>query len=90
MSRPVRRDLELARLAARERRLRLVIQLLGDRRVETERGGGKAPAELRQSIADFGAQLQDVRRRHAELDAGRFARGGATAEAHGTQPARRP
>jgi hypothetical protein len=63
---PIRRELDLARLAARERRLRLVMQILDARQAETDREGVSAPG-LRQSIADFGQQLGDVRRRQAEL-----------------------
>jgi hypothetical protein len=64
---PIRRDLDLARLRARERRLRLVMQILRARQAESERAGGSAPAGLRRSIPDFGDQLRDLRRRQIEL-----------------------
>ena len=67
MHHPIRRELDLARLAARERRLRLVMQILSARQADNERAGAKAPAGLRQSLADFGQQLRDVHRRQAEL-----------------------
>lgn len=68
MSDSIRRELDLARLAARERRLRLVMQILGARHAETERAGVSAPDGLRHSISDFGQQLRDVHRRQADLD----------------------
>lgn len=67
MSTPIRRELDLARLAARERRLRLVMDILGARDAEHQRAREPTPPGLRQSIADFGEQLGDVRRRQAEL-----------------------
>jgi hypothetical protein len=67
MHHPIRRELDLARLAARERRLRLVMQILSARQADNERAGARAPAGLRQSLADFGQQLRDVHRRQAEL-----------------------
>jgi hypothetical protein len=67
MHHPIRRELDFARLAARERRLRLVMQILGARNAEYERTGVLAPAGLRDSIADFGRQLRDVHGRQSEL-----------------------
>jgi hypothetical protein len=67
MSSPIRRDLDLARLAARERRLRLVMQILKGREVEYHRAQQPTPPALRQSIAGFGAQLGETARQHAEL-----------------------
>ena len=66
MSTPTRRELDLARLAARERRLGLVLEILNGRRAEYRGSTGSAPAGLRESIADFGEQLGEVRRRQAE------------------------
>jgi len=68
MNHPLRRELDLAGLAARERRLRLVMQILSARQAESEWAGVPAPAGLRQSISDFGRQLGDVHRRQAELN----------------------
>ena len=70
MDQPIRRELDLARLAARERRLRLVMEILGARQAESERAGSSAPAALRQSISDFGQQLRDVHRHQASLNRG--------------------
>lgn len=67
MSDPLRRELDLARLGARERRLRLVLQALALRRSEKERNGTAVPGALRQSMADFEAQLSEVRRHAAAL-----------------------
>ena len=67
MSHPLRRELDLARLTARERRLRFVMQILNARQAESERAGRSAPPGLRQSISDFGGQLRDVHRRQVEL-----------------------
>jgi hypothetical protein len=64
---PIRRELDLATLAARERRLRLVIQILNARDADYRDAHQPTPAGLRQSIADFGQQLGDVRRRQADL-----------------------
>jgi hypothetical protein len=64
---PIRRELDLAMLAARERRLRLVIQILNARDAEYRAVNEPTPAGLRQSIADFGQQLGDVRRRQVGL-----------------------
>ena len=76
MSTPIRRELELARLAARERRLRLVIQILNVRRAEHQRASEPTPPGLRHSIADFGTQLSEVHRRQADLGGRR--EGGST------------
>jgi hypothetical protein len=63
---PIRTDLDRAEHADRERRLRLVLEILRARRREHRRAGVASPAGLRQSVADFGAQLDDVRRRRAQ------------------------
>ena len=73
MSHPIRRELDLARLTERERRLRLVMQILSARQAESERAGLSAPAGLRQSISDFGQQLRDVHHRQVELGCPRAA-----------------
>lgn len=67
MHHPIRREFDIARLAARERRLRLVMQILGARKAEYDRTGVLAPPGLRHSIADFGQQLRDVHTRQAEV-----------------------
>lgn len=76
MSTPIRRELELARLAARERRLRRVIEILSGRRAEHQRASEPTPPGLRHSIADFGAQLSEVHRRQAGF--GERREGGST------------
>jgi hypothetical protein len=65
----IRRELDLATLAARERRLRLVIQILSARGAEYRDARQPTPDGLRQSIGNFGQQLGDVRRRQADLTA---------------------
>jgi hypothetical protein len=67
MSSPIRRELDLAWLAAREQRLRLVIEILRARDAGDEGAGRPTRPGLRQSMADLGTQLGDVRRRGAEL-----------------------
>ena len=71
MSSPIRREADLARLAAREHRLSLVMQILSAREAEYRRARQPTPRGLRQSIAQFGGQLGDVHRRQAELGAER-------------------
>jgi hypothetical protein len=66
---PIRRERDLAMLATRERRLRLVIQILNARSSEYRDARQPTPPRLRQSIADFGQQLGDVRQRQADLAA---------------------
>jgi hypothetical protein len=67
MSLPIGSELERARLEARERRLRLVMQILAARQGEHDRADGSAPAGLRQSIVDSGTQLKAVHQRQAAL-----------------------
>ena len=57
----------MAQLAARERKLRLVMTILDHRQAESERDGGPVPPALQRAIADFGTQLHDVHRRQAVL-----------------------
>lgn len=68
--RPIRRNLDLTLLAARERRLQLVLEILQQRKADYGSSEGPVPTGLRQSIADFGAQLDDVQRRQARVASG--------------------
>jgi len=67
MGHSLRREADMARLRARENKLRLVMEMLGNRQLENERRGDPAPPGLQRAIADFGAQLHDVHRRQAAL-----------------------
>ena len=67
MNTSICRDLDLARLAARERRLRLVMETLSAREADYRRNGTPALAGLRHSIADFGGQLREIHRQQAQL-----------------------
>ena len=62
MSSPIRREADLSRLAARERRLRLVMQILSGRGADYRRSRQPTPPGLRQSIADVDEQLGEVDR----------------------------
>jgi hypothetical protein len=51
MSTPIRRELDLARLAARERRLRLVMQILSSRQAELTPRAAARPSRAPQAAA---------------------------------------
>ena len=68
MSRPIRPEADRSWLAARERRLRLVMQMLGGREAEYRRSRKPTPPGLRRSIADIDEQLGDVHRRQVQLE----------------------
>lgn len=89
MDTSIRRELDVLRLRARERKLRMVMEILGGREAEYRRAQQPTPPGLRQSIADFGHQLSDVRRRRADLDRKQQPQAPRPSRSHGRLPPRR-
>jgi hypothetical protein len=62
-------ELERQRLRHREQRMERVLSALHDRAVYRHAVSGETPRPLRQAIAEFGRELNHVRRRLAEVSA---------------------